>query len=73
MAQARRLTTETCLTHQLFREDELNHNLYSCLKDGAAGMKSKLLTYAANQLPGGKYWEPEPQVETVLPNNYYRT
>ena len=36
-------------------------------------MKAKLLTYAASQLPGGKYWEPEPQVETVLhqlrPNN----
>ena len=36
-------------------------------------MKPKLLAYAANQLPGGKYWEPEPQVEMVLrqlrPNN----
>ena len=36
-------------------------------------MKEKLLTYAANQLPGSKYWKPEPEVETVLcqlrPNN----
>ena len=51
---------------RLFREDEWDDNLYSCLRDRAAAMKAKLLTYAANQLPGGKYWEPEPQVETVL-------
>jgi len=33
----------------------------------------KLCTYAQNQLPGGKYWEPEPAVEATLkklkPNN----
>lgn len=47
--------------------------ILALIKDGAAAMKAKLLTYAASQLPGGKYWEPEPQVETVLcqlrPNN----
>lgn len=40
--------------------------MYSCLKEGAAAMEAKLSTYAANQLPGGKYWKPEPQVEAVL-------
>lgn len=29
-------------------------------------MKSKLMDYARNQLPGGVYWSPEPAVEKVL-------
>ncbi len=36
-------------------------------------MGAKRSSYAENQLPGGKYWQPEPEVETVLkslkPNN----
>ncbi len=29
-------------------------------------MKEKLCTYAQTQLPGGKYWEPEPAIEAIL-------
>lgn len=69
----RKHTTHQIICNRLFRKDEWDNLLYPCLKDGAAAMKAKLLTYAANQLPGGKYWKPEPQVEAVLrqlrPNN----
>lgn len=69
----RKHTTHQIICNRLFRKDEWDNLLYPCLKDGAAAMKAKMLTYAANQLPGGKYWKPEPQVEAVLrqlrPNN----
>ena len=43
------------------------------LSSGAAKMNAKLSSYAQNQLPGGKYWEPEPDVASILrslkPNN----
>ena len=69
----RKRTSHQIICNRLFREDEWDNLLYSCLKDGASAMKAKLSTYAANQLPGGKYWKPEPQVEAVLrqlrPNN----
>lgn len=43
------------------------------LASGASAMKEKLTTYAQNQLPGGKYWEPDPEIKAVLktlkPNN----
>ena len=29
-------------------------------------MREKLCTYACNQLPGGKYWDPEPDVRMEL-------
>ena len=36
-------------------------------------MKKKLLSYAQNQLPGGKYWDPDENVKAILkslkPNN----
>ena len=36
-------------------------------------MKEKFLSYAQTQLPGGKYWEPDQSVKTILkslkPNN----
>ena len=36
-------------------------------------MNAKLSSYAQNQLPGGKYWQPKPDVASVLkslkPNN----
>ena len=36
-------------------------------------MDAKLSSYAQNQLPGGKYWEPESDIASVLeslkPNN----
>ena len=31
-------------------------------------MKLKLTEYARNQLPGGRYWEPEPAIKAVLRN-----
>ena len=40
--------------------------LYPLLISGAAKMKEKLCTYAKNQLPGGKYWDPEVCVRKVL-------
>ena len=47
--------------------------LYPLLASGATSMKEKLFSYAQNQLPGGKYWEPDPDVKTILkslkPNN----
>ena len=56
---------------RLFKEDEWDV-LHPLLTVGALAMK-KLCTYAQNQLPGGKYWEPEPAVEATLkklkPNN----
>ena len=40
--------------------------LYPLLIAGAAKMKEKLCTYARNQLPGGKYWDPKECVKKVL-------
>lgn len=55
------------------RSDETNSDLFQLLASGASKMNAKLSSYAANQLPGGKYWNPEPDVESVLkslkPNN----
>ena len=57
----------------VFSEDDDNTQLYSLLASGATSMKDKLMSYAQNQLPGGKYWKPEPDVEAILkslrPNN----
>ena len=47
--------------------------LYSLLRAGASAMKEKLSTYAMSQLPGGKYWDPDPEIKAILktlkPNN----
>ena len=47
--------------------------LQPLLRSGAASMNAKLLSYAQNQLPGGKYWEPDSDVASILkslkPNN----
>ena len=52
---------------RLFTEDEWDPTLlYPLLTVGAAEMKEKLCTYAKDQLPGGKFWDPEPAVEAVL-------
>ena len=58
----------------VFSSSETDRHLLNpllCL--GAAKMNAKLSSYAQNQLPGGKYWEPEPDVAIVLkslkPNN----
>ena len=58
----------------IFSRDETDERLlYPLLASGATSMKEKLSSYAQNQLPGGKYWEPDPDVKTILmslkPNN----
>ena len=59
---------------RIFKVDEWDGTLLlPLLAVGATEMNSKLITYAKNQLPGGKYWNPEPAVEATLkrlkPNN----
>ena len=53
------------------RED--TDQLLPLLVSGVASMRKKLLSYAQNQLPGGKYWEPEQNIKDTLqslkPNN----
>ena len=40
--------------------------LTKILTSGAMKMKEKLSSYAEDQLPGGRYWEPDEQVQDVL-------
>lgn len=40
--------------------------LHPLLCSGAAKMNAKLSSYAQNQLPGGKYWQPKPDAASVL-------
>ena len=59
---------------RLFQPDEWDGSLlYPLLQVGAKAMNNKLSHYARNQLPGGKYWDPEPAIKVVLrglkPNN----
>lgn len=58
----------------IFSSEETDESLlYPLLASGASKMNAKLSSYAQNQLPGGKFWEPEPDVERILkslkPNN----
>lgn len=54
-------------------EETDKRQLYPLLASGTSKMNQKLSSYAQNQLPGGKYWEPEPDIERILkslrPNN----
>ena len=50
-----------CL-HISTSEDALLH----LLTKGAIKMREKLCTYAQNNIPGGKYWDSEPDVKDVL-------
>ena len=63
-----------CIEEVIFSSEETDECLlYPLLTSGASKMNAKLSSYAQNQLPGGKYWEPEPDVERILkslkPNN----
>ena len=40
--------------------------LKTILVKGAVKMKEKLSSYAHDQLPGGKFWDPDTQVRGVL-------
>ena len=55
---------------RLFHSDDDwdSTHLFPLLAAGAGKMYEKLTTYARNHLPGGKYWEPTPDVESVLRN-----
>ena len=58
----------------VFSSEEIGeHLLYPLLASGTSRMNEKLSSYAKNQLPDGKYWEPAPDVEKILkslkPNN----
>lgn len=70
-----RIRTENASIHnQLFQPDDWDSDLlYPLLSAGASKMKEKLTHYAKNQLPGGKYWKPNPATSAVLrslrPNN----
>lgn len=43
-----------------------NSNLLTLLVKGSTAMNEKLSTYASDQLPGGRYWDPEDEVRDVL-------
>ena len=62
------------MEERIFKVDELDCTLlFPLLAVGADEMNTKLTAYAKNQLPGGKYWKPEPAIEAILkqlkPNN----
>lgn len=40
--------------------------LQSLLVKGATIMQEKLCSYAADPLPGGRYWNPDKQIQDVL-------
>ena len=67
-------STSQNIFDRLFRADDWDStHLFLLLAKGAAKMSEKLSSYAKNQLPGGKYWEPSHDIELVLcnlkPNN----
>jgi len=43
----------------LFQSDNTNEKILEIIAKGAAKL---LQNYTANQLPGGKYWRPTPEV-----------
>ena len=58
-------TKSQCLYDHLFASAS-DDTLLQLLAKGAVKMREKLGTYARNCLPGGKYWQPEPDVKNVL-------
>uniref|UniRef100_A0A1X7VM36 Uncharacterized protein n=1 Tax=Amphimedon queenslandica TaxID=400682 RepID=A0A1X7VM36_AMPQE len=51
----------------LFSDDTCDTTLlYSMIAAGACAMEKKLNTYAEAQLPGGIYWNPEPEIQEIL-------
>ena len=51
----------------LFEKGEVDSSkLILLLIAGASKMREKLCTYAQDQLPGGRYWDPDPDVKDVL-------
>ena len=54
------------IEEQIFKDEWDDTLLYPLLAAAASAMKKKLCTYTQTQLPGGKYWEPEPAIEAIL-------
>ena len=51
----------------VFGKDEEDSALFlQLVTDGAIAREKKLSEYATTQLPGGLYWEPDPEVRAVL-------
>lgn len=50
----------------IFESNELNDELFQILHAGAIAMKEKLCSYAKNQLPNGKYWNPNGNIKATL-------
>ena len=50
----------------IFERDEFDGELFQILSAGASTMKSKLSSYAKNQLPNGKYWNPKANIKAIL-------
>jgi hypothetical protein len=63
-----RMKEKSLLVHKyLFSSQEWDSNLvFPYVSLGATSMKLKLSTYAKNQLPGGIYWDCEPNVQAIL-------
>ena len=62
------------ISERLFEKDEWDDSmLLTRLSHGCKSMADKLLTYARDHLPGGRYWDPEPETKEILrklePNN----
>ena len=53
--------------NRLFQKDGFDDNVLAKLSSGASAMK-KLVVYASSQLPGREYWDPDPDVKSVLSN-----
>lgn len=62
----RRATCHASVVYSKLFETSDNTILFSLLVKGATSMRDKLLHYAAKQLPGGIYWDPEPAIRTIL-------
>ena len=54
--------------NRLFQKDGFDDIVLAKLSSGAIAMKEKLVVYASSQLPGGEYWDPNPDVKSVLSN-----
>ena len=75
-SEERLYSTDSKVNHRLksqFVYDSLFENLIvdasilqPLLVKGATSMEEKLCTYAADCLPGGRYWEPEENVKDIL-------
>ena len=62
------------ISKRLFEKDDWDESmLLTHLSHGCKSMAHKLITYARDQLPGGRYWDPEPETKEILnklePNN----